>query len=80
MASMGTLYVQRIAFTYLSWQVYATWVLYIASTFINLYIGYYAVVLVGIGDIFHKNRAQILSKGAFFNIRNTWPCLWFWYS
>lgn len=39
--------------------------LYIASTFINLYIGYYAVVLVGIGDIFHKNRAQILSKGAF---------------
>lgn len=61
----GTLYVQRIAADYLSWQVYATWGLYIASTFINLYIGYYAVVLVGIGDIFHKNRAQILSKGAF---------------
>lgn len=61
----GTIYVQRIAAAYLSWQVYATWGLYIASTFINLYIGYYAVVLVGIGDIFHKNRAQILSKGAF---------------
>ena len=65
MVSAGTLYVQRIASAYLSWQVYATWMLYIASTFINLYIGYYAVVLVGIGDIFHKNRAQILSKGAF---------------
>ena len=61
----GTLYVQRIAATYLSWQVYATWGLYIASTFINLYIGYYAVVLIGIGDMFHKNRAQILAKGAF---------------
>ena len=65
MVSAGTLYVQRIASAYLSWQVYATWILYIASTFINLYIGYYAVVLVGIGDIFHKNRAQILSKGTF---------------
>ena len=61
----GTLYVQRIAADYLSWQVYATWGLYIASTFINLYIGYYAVILVGIGDLFHKNRAQILSKGTF---------------
>ena len=65
MVSVGTLYVQRIASAYLSWQVYATWILYIVATFINLYIGYYAVVLVGIGDIFHKNRAQILSKGAF---------------
>ncbi|WP_293989347.1 O-unit flippase-like protein [uncultured Megasphaera sp.] len=61
----GTIYVQRIAADYLSWQVYATWGLYIASTFINLYIGYYAVVLVGIGDIFHKNRAQIFSKSVF---------------
>lgn len=61
----GTLYVQHIASSYLSWQVYATWGLYIASTFINLYIGYYAVVLVGIGDMFHKNRAQMLAKGAF---------------
>lgn len=61
----GTIYIQRIASEYLSWQVYATWGLYMASTFINLYIGYYAVVLVGIGDIFHKNRAQILAKGAF---------------
>lgn len=61
----GTIYIQRIASAYLSWQVYATWGLYMASTFINLYIGYYAVVLVGIGDIFHKNRAQILAKGVF---------------
>lgn len=61
----GTIYIQRIAAAYLSWQVYATWGLYMASTFINLYIGYYAVVLVGIGDIFHKNRAQILAKVAF---------------
>lgn len=61
----GTIYVQHIAAVYLSWQVYATWGLYVASTFINLYIGYYAVVLVGIGDMFHKNRAQILAKGAF---------------
>jgi O-antigen/teichoic acid export membrane protein len=65
MLTAGTFYIQRIAAVYLSWQIYATWFLYIASTFINLYIGYYAVVLVGIGDIFHKNRAQILSKGVF---------------
>lgn len=66
----GTFYLQRIAASYLNWQVYATWGLYIASTFINLYIGYYAVVLVGIGDIFHKNKANILAK-AFFLILGT---------
>ena len=66
----GTFYLQRIAASYLNWQVYATWGLYIVSTFINLYIGYYAVILVGIGDIFHKNKANILAK-AFFLILGT---------
>lgn len=65
MLTAGTVYVQRIATDYLSWQVYLTWGLYIATTFINLYIGYYAVVLIGIGDISNKNRANIIAKGAF---------------
>lgn len=65
MITAGTIYVQKIAADYLSWQIYLTWALYIASTFINLYIGYYAVVLTGIGDISNKNKANIIAKGAF---------------
>lgn len=65
MATLGTVYIQRIAAEYLSWQIYATWGLYIVSTFINLYIGYYSIVLTGIGDVFRKNKANIVSKGVF---------------
>ena len=68
MIFVGTVYIQRIAADYLSWQVYAAWGLYVASTFINLYIGYYAVVLTGIGDISHKNKADIVAKGAFLTL------------
>ena len=64
MATLGTCYIERIAEEYLSWQIYAAWVVYILSTFINLYIGYYSVVLTGIGDVFHDNKANIASKGA----------------
>lgn len=65
MAGAGTFYLQWIASSYLTWQVYATWVLYILSTFINIYIGYYSVVLMGIGDVFRKNKATIFAKGSF---------------
>lgn len=65
MVTVGTYYIQKIAIEYLSWQVYVSWGLYVASTFINLYIGYYAVVLTGIGDISHKNKANIIAKGVF---------------
>lgn len=65
MATLGTVYIQRIAADYLSWQIYATWGLYIVSTFINLYIGYYSIVLTGIGDVFRKNKANIVSKSVF---------------
>lgn len=65
MATLGTVYIQRIAAEYLSWQIYATWGLYIISTFINLYIGYYSIVLIAIGDVFRKNKANIVSKGVF---------------
>ncbi len=64
----GTIYIQKIAAEYLSWQIYTTWGLYIASTFINLYIGYYTVVLRGIGDIAHKNKADIIAKGVFLTL------------
>lgn len=65
MATAGTVYIQHIAAEYLNWQIYVTWLLYMATTFINLYIGYYQIVLLGIGDVFRKNKAQIMSKGAF---------------
>lgn len=68
MATLGTVYIQRIATEYLSWQIYATWGLYIASTFINLYIGYYSIVLTGIGDVFRKNKATIIAKGVFLTV------------
>jgi hypothetical protein len=65
MASAGTFYLQQIAPSYLTCQVYETWILYILSMFINLYIGYYSVILMGIGDVFRKNRATIFAKGFF---------------
>lgn len=65
MATLGTVYIQRIAAEYLSWQIYATWGLYVISTFINLYIGYYSIVLTGIGDVFRRNKANIIAKGVF---------------
>ena len=65
MSVAGTIYIRKIAYQYLSWEIYLTWVLYIVATFINLYIGYYVVILVGIGDVYRRNRALILSKGCF---------------
>ena len=65
MAALGTIYIQRLAADYLSWQIYATWGLYVISTFINLYIGYYSIVLTGIGDVFRRNKANIIAKGVF---------------
>lgn len=65
MSVMGTFYIRKIAFQYLSREIYLTWILYVVATFINLYIGYYTVVLVGIGDVYRRNRALILSKGCF---------------
>lgn len=65
MISVGTVHIQHIAKSYLNMQVYAAWSLFILSTFINLYIGYYSVVLVGIGDVSNKNKANILSKAVF---------------
>lgn len=61
----GTIYIRHIAHAYLDIKLYAAWFIYILSTFINLYIGYYAVVLVGIGDVFRKNKAAIFSKATF---------------
>ena len=65
MISVGTFHIQHIAKSYLNMQVYAAWSLFILSTFINLYIGYYSVVLVGIGDVSNKNKANIFSKAVF---------------
>lgn len=65
MITAGTVHIQQIAKAYMNVQVYAAWGLYIVSTFINLYIGYYSVVLVGIGDVSNKNKANIFSKAVF---------------
>lgn len=65
MLVLGTLYIHHIASSYLSIEVYAAWFIYILAVFTNLYIGYYAVYLSGIGDIFRKNRAIIISKALF---------------
>lgn len=65
MLLFGTLYIRHVAFSYLTWDVYAAWFIYIISIFTNMYIGYYAVVLIGIGDVFRKNKATIISRGLF---------------
>lgn len=65
MGAGGTIYLKHIAHAYLDAQLYVAWFIYILSTFINLFIGYYAVVLVGIGDVFRKNKAMIFSKATF---------------
>lgn len=65
MLLFGTLYIRHVAFSYMTWDVYAAWFIYIISIFTNMYIGYYAVVLTGIGDVFRKNKATIISRGLF---------------
>lgn len=65
MLILGTLYIHHIASSYLSIENYTAWFIYILAVFTNLYIGYYAVYLSGIGDIFRKNRASIYSKALF---------------
>lgn len=65
MLVFGTLYIHNVAASYLTWDVYIAWFIYIVSIFTNLYIGYYAVVLTGTGDVFRKNKATIISKGLF---------------
>lgn len=65
MFMFGTLYLRNVAASYMTWDVYASWFIYIISIFTNMYIGYYAVVLTGIGDVFRKNKATIISRGLF---------------
>lgn len=65
MLVLGTLYIYHIASSYLSIEIYAAWFIYILAVFTNLYIGYYTVFLSGIGDVFRKNRANIISKALF---------------
>lgn len=68
MATVGTFYVQHIAYNYLSFELYCAWDIFIVSIFLNLYIGYYSVIIGGIGDIARKNKAVILSRGVFLGI------------
>lgn len=63
MLVFGTLYIRNVAASYMTWDVYLAWFIYIISIFTNMYIGYYAVVLTGIGDVFRKNKATIFSRG-----------------
>ena len=65
MLVFGTIYIRHVAASYMTWDVYASWFIYIISIFTNMYIGYYAVVLTGIGDVFRKNKAMIVSRGLF---------------
>lgn len=65
MLTFGSIYIYHVAFTYISTELLIAWLIYIAAIFTNLYIGYYSVVLIGIGDVFSKNKAGILSKAIF---------------
>ena len=65
MALGGTAYLKHIAFKYYSSELFCAWGIYIASVFANLYIGYYTVILRGIGDVSRANKANVIAKGAF---------------
>jgi len=65
MALGGTAYLKHIAFKYYSSELFYAWGIYIASVFANLYIGYYTVMLRGIGDISRANKANVIAKGVF---------------
>mgnify|MGYP001218647726 CR=1 FL=1 len=68
MLILGTWYIVNIMGNKMSLEIYMSWIIYVISIFLNLYIGYYSVALRGIGDVYNQNRANVLSKIVFFII------------
>lgn len=62
MLTFGTWYLNKVAYEYMSYEMYFAWIIYIVGVFLNLFIGYYSVVLLGIGDVFRQNEANIFAK------------------
>ena len=62
MSTAGTFYVFNITNALSDNTIFFAWGIYILSVFFNIYIGYYTVVLRGIGDLSHLSKANIISK------------------
>ena len=65
MISLGTWYIKSISNDMFTTEIFISWVVYAISIFFNLYIGYYSVALIGIGDISRQSRANVISKLSF---------------
>ena len=65
MISLGTWYIKSISNDMFTTEIFISWVVYTISIFFNLYIGYYSVALIGIGDISRQSRANVISKLSF---------------
>lgn len=62
MLTLGTWYIKSISNDIFTMEIYLSWIIYAISIFFNLYIGYYSVALIGIGDISRQSRANVISK------------------
>lgn len=62
MLTFGTWYLNKVAYEYMLSEIYIAWLIYIVAVFLNLFIGYYSVVLLGIGDVYRQNKANITAK------------------
>lgn len=62
MLTLGTWYIKNISNNMFTMEIFISWIIYAISIFFNLYIGYYSVALIGIGDISRQSRANIISK------------------
>lgn len=62
MITGGSLYIYQITIDIENLDIYIAWIIYVISIFMNLYIGYYTVVLRGIGDLKHMSQSVIMAK------------------
>lgn len=65
MLIIGTWYIKNISKDIFSYNILIAWFVYIVSIFFNLYVGYYAVALRGIGDIANLNKINVIAKLSF---------------
>jgi len=60
----GTLYIRRISSDIVEKKFYIAWVIYAVAIFLNLYYGYYAAFLRGVGAIKDANINTVVARSA----------------
>ncbi|KIO68305.1 hypothetical protein B4065_1654 [Caldibacillus thermoamylovorans] len=60
--SIGTVYINYVARNFTGDYLWISWLIFILALFLNIYMGYYASFLKGVGAIYEFNKATVISK------------------